>query len=176
MEAAPFAPKLRVVKAEVMETLLYGCVTWTLGKEHFAELRTAHHRFLPRIIGFQRRQRTDHLKSYAKALKKAKCESVQTTIRKRRLLFAGAVQRTQNEHLTRRVMFGTMAGGENPRPGRPETNLAQCLVNNLRVFRATERSTESVSLVFGVQTVLWPTAAKTGGKWYWDSSKRRNVS
>ena len=45
MEAAPFALKLRMLKAEVMETLLYGCVTWTLGKEHFAELRTAHHRF-----------------------------------------------------------------------------------------------------------------------------------
>ena len=38
MEAAPFALKLCMLKAEVMETLLYGCVTWTLGKEHFAEL------------------------------------------------------------------------------------------------------------------------------------------
>ena len=103
MEAAPFALKLRMLKAEVMETLLYGCVTWTLGKEHFAELRTAHHRFLLRIIGFQRRQRTDHLMSYAKALKKAQCESVETTIRKRRLLFAGGVQRTHNERLTHRV-------------------------------------------------------------------------
>ena len=74
--------------------------------------------------------------SYAKALKKAQCESVETTIRKRRLLFAGAVQRTHNERLTRRVMFGTMAGGENPGPGRPETNWAQCLVDDLRVFRA----------------------------------------
>ena len=55
MEAAPFALKLRMLKAEVMETLPYGwCVTWTLGKERFAELRTAHHRFLLRIIGFQR--------------------------------------------------------------------------------------------------------------------------
>ena len=31
MEAASFALKLRMQKAEVMETLLYGCVTWTLG-------------------------------------------------------------------------------------------------------------------------------------------------
>ena len=87
MEAAPFALELRMLKAEVMETLLYGCVTWTLGKEHFAELRTAHHWFLLRIIGFQRRQRTDHLMLYVKALKKAQRESVETAIRKRRLLF-----------------------------------------------------------------------------------------
>ena len=87
MEDAPFTLKVRMLK--VKETLLYGCVTWTLGQEHFAELRTAHHNLLLRIIGFQRRQRTDHLMSYAKALKKAQCESVETTIRKRRLLFAG---------------------------------------------------------------------------------------
>ena len=34
------------------------------------------------------------------------------------------------------------------------------------VFRATDGSTESVLLVFGVETVLWPTAAKKGGRWY----------
>ena len=78
-----------VLKAEMMETLVYGCVTWTLGKEHFAELQTERHRFLLRISGFQRRQRTDHLMPYAEALKKAQCESVETTTRKRRLLFAG---------------------------------------------------------------------------------------
>ena len=73
-EAAPFVPKLRMLEAEVMETLLYGCVTWTLGKAHFAKLRTAHHRFLLWIIGFQRQQRTDHFMSYVKAFKKAQCE------------------------------------------------------------------------------------------------------
>ena len=137
-----------------------------LSKEHFAELRTVHHRFLLRIIDFQRRNRTDHLVSYAKALKEAQCEGVQTTIRKWRLLFAGAVQWANNERLTRPVMFGTMAGGENPRPGRPEKNWAKCLVDDLRVFRATEGSTQSVPLEFGVETVLWCTAAKKGGKWY----------
>ena len=166
MEAAPFALKVRMLKAEVMETLLYGCVTWTLGQEHFAELRTAHHKLLLRIIGFQRRQRTDHLMSYAKALKKARCESVETTIRKRRLLFAGAVQRMTNVRLTRRVMFGTMAGGENPGLGRPEKNWAQCLADDLRLFKATQGSTESSPLLFGVETVLWPRAAKKSGKWY----------
>ena len=31
MEDAPFTLKVHMRKAEVMETLLYGCVTWTLG-------------------------------------------------------------------------------------------------------------------------------------------------
>ena len=87
MEVAPFNLKVRMLKAEVIETLLYGCMTWTHGQEHFAELRTVHYNLLLRIIGFQHRQRTDHLMSYAKVLKKAQCESVETTIRKRCLLF-----------------------------------------------------------------------------------------
>ena len=110
---------MRTLNAEVMQTLLYGCVTWTLGQEQFAELQTTHHGRLLRIIGSQRRQRTDHLMSYAKALKKAQCERVETTIRKGRLLFARGVQRTTNARLTRRVMFGTMARRENPGLGRP---------------------------------------------------------
>ena len=166
MEAPPFALKLRMLKAEEIETLLYGCVTLILGKEHFTELRTAHHRNVLRIIGLQRRQLTDHLMSYAKARKKAQCEGVETTIHKRRLLFAGGVQRTHNERVTRRVMFGTMAGGENPGQGRPENKWAQYLVHDFSVFRATEGYTESVPLVFGVKTVLWPTAAKKSGTWY----------
>ena len=104
--------------------------------------------------------------SYPKTLKKAQRESVETTIRKRRLLSAGGVQRTHIERLTRRVMFGTMAGEENPAPGRPEKNWAKCLVDDLRVFRATEGSPESIPLVFGAVTVLWSTASKKGGKWY----------
>ena len=85
----------------------------TLGQEHFAEIRTAHHKLLIRIISSQRRQRTDHLMSYAKAVKKAQCESVERTFRERRFLFAGGVQRTTNEWLTSRVMFETMAVEEN---------------------------------------------------------------
>ena len=35
-DAAPFALKVHMLKAEMMETLLYGCVTWP--SEHFDEL------------------------------------------------------------------------------------------------------------------------------------------
>ena len=131
----------------------------------FTSIALAPHNLLLRIIGFRRRQRTDHLMSYAKALKKAQCESVETTIRKQRLLFAGAVQRTTNERLTHRVVFGTLTGGENPGPGRPEKNWAQCLAD-IRVCQPTEGSTDSSPLLFGVDTVLRPRAAKKSGKWY----------
>ena len=57
-KTAPISLKARMLKAEVIETLLYGCVTWTLGAEHSATLRTVYQVFL-RVIGFRRRQRAD---------------------------------------------------------------------------------------------------------------------
>ena len=36
--------KSRMVKAEAIEALLCGCSTWTLCQEHYAKLRTVHHR------------------------------------------------------------------------------------------------------------------------------------
>ena len=147
MEDAPFMLKVRLLKTEVMET--------ALGLEHFAKIRTAHHsNVLLRIIGFQRRQRTDHRMSYAKAIKKAQCDGVGTTIRQRRLLFEGGLLRTSNERLTNRVVFGTMAGGVKSGRGRAQNNWARCLVGNIRVFEATEGSTDSSPLLVEVETVL----------------------
>ena len=55
------------LKAEVMEILLYGCVTWSLSAKHFSSLRTVH-QVLLRVIRFQGRERTDYTSlSYAKA-------------------------------------------------------------------------------------------------------------
>ena len=104
--------------------------------------------------------------SYAKAPKEAQCESVETTTRKRRLLFAGAVQRTTNDRLIHRVMFRTMSGGENPGPGRPEKNWAQCVADDIRVFKDIEGSTDSPPLLFRVETVLWRRAAEKNENWY----------
>ena len=35
--------KVRMLKAEVMETILYGCVTWSPTVAHLAIVRTTHH-------------------------------------------------------------------------------------------------------------------------------------
>ena len=87
-----------MLKAEVIETLLYGCVTWTLRAEHFAKLWTVPHQVLLGVIGFKRRLCADHATlSYAKALKVTRCESIETAIRKRRLFVAESVARQSKE-------------------------------------------------------------------------------
>ena len=42
MEDASFTPKVRLLRTEVMDTLLYGRVARNLGQGNFADLRTAH--------------------------------------------------------------------------------------------------------------------------------------
>ena len=74
--------------------MFYGFVTWSPTVAHLAILRTAPHRLLLRCIGWRRKRRDGyHMLSYADALAKTGCENVETTVRKRRTLFAGFVAR-----------------------------------------------------------------------------------
>ena len=102
-----------MLTAEVLETLLYGCVTWTPSKADYGRLRKAHHQMLLRCLGSRKRKRENHILSYANALLRTDSESVETTVRRRRILFAGFVARGGEERLPRReFMFGEMLGGK----------------------------------------------------------------
>ena len=81
--------KTRTVKAEEIEVLLYGCSTWILRQEHYSKLRTVHHQVLLRIIGAQHKTSDHRMTSYNRALEITGCESIETILRTRRLLWAG---------------------------------------------------------------------------------------
>ena len=91
--------------------MLYGCVTWNLCACHYDTLRRAHHSFLTRYIGWRKRNRTDHPISYLDTLMKTGSESIEATLRKRRILFAGFVARMEDTRLPKCVMFGEFVGG-----------------------------------------------------------------
>ena len=101
---------LWMVKAEAIEALLYGCSTWTLRQEHYAKLCTVHHRVLLRIIGAQRKRPDHRMTSYNRALEITVCESIETTLRTRRLLWAGTLLRMSGGRLPKRIMFGNLEG------------------------------------------------------------------
>ena len=81
----------RMLRAEVLETMLYGCVTWSPRACHYDKLRRAHHRFLTRCIGWRKHNRTDHQISYLDMLIKTGNESIEATLRRRWILFVGFV-------------------------------------------------------------------------------------
>ena len=97
--SAPLRLKARLLKADAMEALLYGCMTWAPRNAHYRQLRTTHHKLLLRVIGYRRVRGTHRKMSYAKALKKTGSRSVEATIRQRRLLFARALARQGDKRL-----------------------------------------------------------------------------
>ena len=102
--------KTPMEKAEAIEALLYGCSTWILRLEHYAKLRTVHHRVLLRIIGAQRKRPDPRMTSYNRALEITRCEGIETTLRTRRLSWAGTLIQMSNGRLPKRIMFGNLEG------------------------------------------------------------------
>ena len=86
--SAPLELKIRMLRAEVLKTMLYGCVTWSPRACHHDTLRRAYHRFLTRCIGWRKHNRADHPISYLDTLIKTGSESIEATLRRRRILFA----------------------------------------------------------------------------------------
>eukprot|EP00752_Nemacystus_decipiens_P018359 g16470.t1 len=64
-------------------------------------------------------KRTDRPLSYAEALLRTGCEeTIEATVRKRRLCFAGFVMRMEDHRLPKRVLLGTLATGKGYRGGQ----------------------------------------------------------
>ena len=58
--SAPLELKMRMLRAEVLEIMLYGCVMWSPRARHYGTLPRAHHRLLTRCIGWRKHIRADH--------------------------------------------------------------------------------------------------------------------
>ena len=104
-----------------------------------------------RCIGWRKRKRKDHILSYASALLRTKSEIVETTVRRRRLLFAGFVTRMGEERLPKRAMFGEMVGGKGYSGGQ-EWDWMRYLEEDLKEF--------------GIKLEGWREAAQKAGRWF----------
>ena len=147
---APLELNIRMLRAEVLETMLNGRVTWSPRACHYDTLRRAHHRFLTRCIGWRKHNRTDHLISYLDTLIKTGSESIEATLRRRRILYAGFVARMEDTRLPKCVMFGELVGGAGCVGGQ-EKEWMGCFLDGLRAF--------------GINADQWTTAAQDEGEW-----------
>ena len=82
-------PKVRMLNADVIETLLYKGVTWSPNKPEYERLRQTHHSMLLHCLGWRKRKRDDHTLSYANIIAKTVSESIGTMATKRRMSLAG---------------------------------------------------------------------------------------
>ena len=131
--SAPLELKLRMLRDEVIETILYGCVIWNPRACHYDTLCRAHHRFLTRCIGWRKHNRADRPISYLDTRIMTGSESIEATLRKRRIFFAGFVARMEDMRLPKCVMFGELVGGEDCVGGQ-EKEWMGCFLDDLRAY------------------------------------------
>ena len=100
-----------MLRAEVLETVLYGCVTWSPCTCHYDTLRRAHHSFLTHCIVWRENNRTDHPISFLYTLLKTVSERIEAIMRIRRILFARFMARMEDTRLPKCVVVGDLVGG-----------------------------------------------------------------
>ena len=123
-----------MVKTEAIGTLLYRCSTWTLRQEHYARLRTVHHRVSLHIFRAQRK-RPDHLMtSYNRALEITGCESNEKTLRTRRVLWAGMLVQISGGRLRKQIVYGNLKDAERRGRGEKENKWTDCVQSDIGAF------------------------------------------
>ena len=158
---APLELKIRMLRAEVLETMLYGYVTWSPRACNYDTLHRAHHRFLTRSIGWRKHNRADHPISYLDTLLKTGSESIEATLRRRRILFAEFVARMEDTRLPKGVMFGETVGVRAVWGGRKKSGWG------------VSWTTSKLSASTPTSGRLQPRARGNGAEW---QNKGRNIS
>ena len=87
--SAPLELKIRMSRADVLETMPYGCVTWSPRACHCDTMRRVHHRFLTLCTGRRKHNRTNDPISYLDTPIKTGSESIEATFRKEADLVRG---------------------------------------------------------------------------------------
>ncbi|CAB1121509.1 unnamed protein product [Ectocarpus sp. CCAP 1310/34] len=153
--------KIRLLQAEVVETLLYGCASWSLTAEHYTKLNGTHRQFLTRCIGWSKRKRSDRPLSYAQA----GCEeTIEATVRKRRLCFAGFNMRMEDTRLPKRMLLGAMAGGVGYRGGQ-ESDWVSRLGEDLVAFNMGDEKEGGKWKVSAKDPEVWYNKVEDGAAW-----------
>ena len=75
--------KTQMIRAELLETMLYGCITWNSRACHYDTLRPALYRLLTRCIGWRKHNRADHPISHLDPLIKTGSEGIEAILRRR---------------------------------------------------------------------------------------------
>ena len=125
--------EIRMLRAEVIEIMLYDCVTWSPRACQYDTLCQAHHSFLAHRIGWRSNNRTNHPTSYMSTLLMTTGrEGVETIMRRRRILFAGFVARMEDTRLPKCDVH-RIGGRRGLREGAGEI-VDGCLLDDLRAF------------------------------------------
>lgn len=97
--SAPLVLTVLMLKAEVIETILYGYVTWSPNSSNY-EVYHAHQKCLTLYFGWQKQSCTDHPISLLNILVKTRSESIEVIQGIRRIQFAGFMALMEDKRLS----------------------------------------------------------------------------
>ena len=97
--------------------------------------------------------------AYNRAFEITQCESIETTSRTRRLLWAGTLLRMSGGRLPKRVMFGNLEGAVRRGRGGKEKEWTDCVQSDIRAFGIT-----GDWKTMALKAEVWVEAVTEGGR------------
>ncbi|KAK4294773.1 hypothetical protein Pmani_032624 [Petrolisthes manimaculis] len=130
--------KLKVYRAAVQTTLLYGCETWTPYKRHENQLNGFQLRCLRSLLNIRWQDRIPD----TEVLKRAGLQTITTIIRKTQLQWAGHVSRMPDGRIPKQLFYGELSQGKRTAGGQKK-RYKDCLKTSLKDFDINPQSWES---------------------------------
>ena len=119
--------KLKVFKAVVLPSLLYGCESWTVYARHAKKLNSFHMRCLRSILRIKQEDKIPD----TEVLELAKAESVFFLLKRAQLRWAGHVFRMEDSRIPKQLLYSELASGSRKR-GRPKLRFKDTLKASLK--------------------------------------------
>ncbi|XP_076065245.1 uncharacterized protein LOC143039257 [Oratosquilla oratoria] len=137
-----------VYQAVVISTLLYACETWVLYRKDTVELERFHQSKLRQILRIKWQDRVTN----NEVLLRARTESIEATITRHRLRWAGHLARMHDNRLPKQVLFSELDSGNRPR-GAPKRRFKDQLKHTLKIIACYDTK-ESLRLALYFKGVL----------------------
>ena len=147
--------KIKVYRAIVLTTLLYGCETWTVYQRHARKLNHFHTTRLRRLLGIKWQDRIPD----TEVLTRANLPSINTILMQSQLRWAGHVVRMPEHRLPKKLLYGEIQHGKRSR-GALRKRFKDSLKASMKAFNINQGTWEETAQDRG----KWKTAVRNGAK------------
>ncbi|BHF65787.1 hypothetical protein SprV_0200880000 [Sparganum proliferum] len=149
--------KLKMYKAVILPTLLYGAETWTVYTKQARRLNHFHLSCLRRILRLNWQDRIPD----TDVLERTGIHSIYAMLRQMQLRWSGHLVRMDDERLPKRLFYGDVATGSR-RQGRPIRRYKDTLKSSLKHLQINPTNWEELAL----DRPTWRRTVKTGAAIY----------
>ena len=150
LPSAPLELKIRMLRVEVFETMLYGLRHVELARVPLRHAAPSPPQLPDSLHRLAKNNCVDHPTPYLNTLIKTGIENTEATLRRKRILFAEFVARIKDMRLPKCVMFGELVGGAGCVGGQ-EKEWMECFLDHLKAS--------------GISADQWTTTAQDEGGW-----------